>query len=1149
MKIPYLRHSAKGFLNYFPLAIMWTALGYSQAATTGFNQTAVGPWDYNDVANWATGTINGLWDSSLTLAGAQTVTFAADSTLTTGLTFNYVGNQPLTLRSSGLSNQTITLGGDISVNPSSNQTVTIGSGTANQNLNVDLGGVTRTFSVVGASKGLTFTNVISNGGIIKSGAGTLTLSSANTYTGGTTISAGTVIAGNASAFGSSGTITLGDANSATNAITLSYGSNTISRPITVANQGGTITLGRGNFTGAITLNKSVTLGYTGGAGGFKGGISGTGDVTIQANGGYTVIFIDAANTFNGNVYVQTGAELDLQNGGGQNLSFIPDASNVDLAGTGILYNVNNGINETINALTGSGTLKGYNNTWTIGSAGGSGTFSGSVQNGAGPTGIIKTGAGTQTFSGTNSYTGKTTVSNGTLQFAKQASLYNNTSASWTAANINVKSAATLALNVDSAGTAGFTSASLNTLLGNISVANTATEGLQSGAILGFDTTTATGGTFTQGNAIANSTGASGGAIGLTKLGTGTLVLDKTNTYTGGTTLGAGTLTLANVAALGSAGQAVTLNGGKLDLHVDSSVNAYNVTLGGNVTIEGDRATSGNGIVNTFGTLSIGTNTLSITTNTADNVASGTDYGVTFGATSLTGNATFDVANNAAGVGTLTLGTIGETGGARSLTKQGAGTLLLSGATTYSGGTNITAGTLTLGNSNTLADTSTVTVSGTGILNIAALTDTVGTFNMSAGSLNGSGTLTATTYGLSGGTVTANLGAGTMNVTGSTALNGTAGATTVGISAGTLTLGSNDRLANTATVTVSGTGILNIAALTDTVGTFNMSAGSLNGTGTLTATTYGLTGGTVNALLGAGAVTVNTGTVTLGSAGRLNSSSSLLIQGGQLTLAGAESVLSYQQTGGTLAGAYTLTSAAAYDMRAGTVSANLGGSVGLNKSTVGTVTLNGTNTYTGLTAISGAGTLALGASGSIDNSSGVALGTVGTLDVSAKSGYTVARLTGSGTVIGSLTVSTELAIGNSPGSVTYNGDLTLGALSKSTFEVTGGAITGDLGDVDGLLTIATGATLDLVQLGGYTANDKFTLFAYNTLSGTFAGLADDTNLTDNLGGIWKINYNDNTAGLNGGVGSLYVTVTAVPEPGAALIGGLGLLALLRRRRVR
>ena len=148
----------------------------------------------------------------------------------------------------------------------------------------------------------------------------------------------------------------------------------------------------------------------------------------------------------------------------------------------------------------------------------------------------------------------------------------------------------------------------------------------------------------------------------------------------------------------------------------------------------------------------------------------------------------------------------------------------------------------------------MTIAG-GSLGMSTFSDTVGTFNMSAGSLNGSGTLTATTYGLSGGTVNANLGAGTINVTtGTVTLNGTEAATTVNINSGALNLGNSNRLADGATVTVAG-GILGMSTVTDTVGTFNMSAGSLDGSGTLTAATYGLSGGTVNANLGAGNITV------------------------------------------------------------------------------------------------------------------------------------------------------------------------------------------------------------------------------------------------------------------------------------------------------
>jgi hypothetical protein len=124
---------------------------------------------------------------------------------------------------------------------------------------------------------------------------------------------------------------------------------------------------------------------------------------------------------------------------------------------------------------------------------------------------------------------------------------------------------------------------------------------------------------------------------------------------------------------------------------------------------------------------------------------------------------------------------------------------------------------------------------------------------------------------------------------------------------------------------------------------------------------------------------------------------------------------------------------------------------------------------------------------------------------------------------------------------------------------------DLGIVNGNLNIISGAILDLQQLGSlgsYVLNDKFTLFAYQGfLSGFFEALldgetpamgtlADGGKLFDDQGGLWMINYFDTTAGLNGGTTEdfSYVTITAVPEPNViALLGGLGLLTLLRRRR--
>ena len=323
---------------------------------------------------------------------------------------------------------------------------------------------------------------------------------------------------------------------------------------------------------------TLSVGAFVGASGSTGGVtkSGAGTLVLSAANNYTGITRvnqgtlrlannAGAGTTAGNIDVQNGATLELAN------SVAIGTELLTITGSGVsnggaLRNVASNTSSYAGAITignggarinsdasGALTLSGgvvtsLFNDVTFGGAGNT-TVQTVAISGAG--GLIKDGAGTLVLSGANTYSGVTLVNAGTLQFATQATLYNNTSASWTAANINVKSAATLALNVDSSGTAGFTGASLDTLLTNTSVANTAAEGLQSGATIGLDSSTATGGTFTQGNAIANSTGANGGAIGVTKLGTGTLVLDQVNLYTGATTVGNGTLAIGGSGSIAS----------------------------------------------------------------------------------------------------------------------------------------------------------------------------------------------------------------------------------------------------------------------------------------------------------------------------------------------------------------------------------------------------------------------------------------------------------------------------------------------------------------------------------------------------------------------------------------------------------------------
>ena len=175
--------------------------------TTGWLQTGAGPHNYTNTANWVGGAVNGIWDSSLTLTAAQTALFDADA-IVPALTFGYTGNFDLTLRSDGMANRTLALGGDISVATVGTRTVNIGSTAANSALNIDLGGATRTFNA-NASRNLVVLNVVTNGGLNITGGGAVALSGANTFTGGVNLKSGKVRLGNASALGA-GTFNIGD---------------------------------------------------------------------------------------------------------------------------------------------------------------------------------------------------------------------------------------------------------------------------------------------------------------------------------------------------------------------------------------------------------------------------------------------------------------------------------------------------------------------------------------------------------------------------------------------------------------------------------------------------------------------------------------------------------------------------------------------------------------------------------------------------------------------------------------------------------------------------------------------------------------------------------------------------------------------------
>jgi autotransporter-associated beta strand protein len=214
-----------------------------------------------------------------------------------------------------------------------------------------------------------------------------------------------------------------------------------------------------------------------------------------------------------------------------------------------------------------------------------------------------------------------------------------------------------------------------------------------------------------------------------------------------------------------------------------------------------------------------------------------------------------------------------------------------------------------------------------------------------------------------------------------------------------------------------------------------------------------------------------------------------------------------------------------------------GTGGLTKAGAGTLTLGGPNTYTGTTTVD-AGTLVV--NGTISGSTTV------------NSGGTLA---GSNGTLGNVTVESSGTFSpgsneNPIGSLTVNGGLELKASSNFNvqFDTDGGFV--DAITVNGNLTIVTGAVFNVNDIG--SAPDGFLNFQNDIITysgtwngGTFLGMSDDSIFTSE-GVAYLISYNDND--ING-LGLHAVTLTIVPEPGAAvtLLGGLGLLLGMRRRR--
>jgi autotransporter-associated beta strand protein len=189
---------------------------------------------------------------------------------------------------------------------------------------------------------------------------------------------------------------------------------------------------------------------------------------------------------------------------------------------------------------------------------------------------------------------------------------------------------------------------------------------------------------------------------------------------------------------------------------------------------------------------------------------------------------------------------------------------------------------------------------------------------------------------------------------------------------------------------------------------------------------------------------------------------------------------------------------------GVISDNLGGSAigadALTKSGLGTLSLGAANTHTGTTTVL-AGTLTLGADGSVSNSPTISVRADATLDLSAKASafgiLATQTLTGSGTVQGqSLAVAGNIAPGTAGIGTLGTDAVAMAANSSLTIQINSAAATSDTLAVNGNLTLDADALLVLADIAvapGIVPNGaKLTLATYTgSLSGTFKDLPENS----------------------------------------------------------
>jgi len=650
---------------------------------------------------------------------------------------------------------------------------------------------------INASADSSFGQLISGAGnLTKSGNGILTLSAANTYTGGTTLAAGVLRAGDDSALGTGTLAITASATLASDGAT----ARTIANAVTLGSGTANVTFFWGDATGTgdLTLSGPVTLGGTTGQRIFTvtntttiSGLiaSGTSTGAMVKNGTGTLVLANTANVFTNNVSIQAGTMQVSKlsdKGTASSIGTMEGATGLQIGQggtTAVLNYTGTGDTTDLQVAIGGGTGQGgatiFNNgtgalvfsnaTFNIApggdsvntrplTLGGTNTDANEIRGVISDitsenktTRLVKANTGTWILSGNNTYSGVTALNAGTLRVGHDNAL--GTGGFTINGGIFASDGAT-ARTITNAITMG----------GNVQLGDaTGTGALTLGGIdLGITTRTLT---------ISNANTTVGGVIsntgGLTKAGAGTLALAGANTYAGVTAVDAGTLTLHAGDALGATASGTTVASGAQVRLV--ATNSGFIVGAESLTLSGQGVTTGGALRNAAGDNTWQGN-ITLAANATIGAASGTSLTIDVS----TGNAitaanfgvTFDGAGTNRVLDAINLGSGG-------LTKTGTGITVLGASNNFTGATVVTLGvldlnssagaslgstaslsvtnaTLLVSQSNQVNDSATVSLSGGTIQRGAGVSEVFGNLNITTGSFldfgtGATGNLTFGTY--------------------------------------------------------------------------------------------------------------------------------------------------------------------------------------------------------------------------------------------------------------------------------------------------------------------------------------------------------------------------------------------------------------------